>query len=124
MSTCSPPSKSINDGMLLTLYSSASSLFESTSTLHTDRFSEYFSASSSSLGAICLHGPHHSAQKSTRTNLDSDKTSVEKVSFVVVLVFFRGYRISPVSSWVAELDVDYIQGLHSLDCTDCIAQIA
>ena len=42
-------------------------------------------ANSSSLGEICLHGPHHSAQKSTRTNLSFSKTSEEKLSLLISL---------------------------------------
>src|SRR3954453_1143795 len=37
-------------------------------------------AISSSTGAIILHGPHHSAQKSTRTGLSLSRTSVLKLS--------------------------------------------
>src|ERR1700722_2949382 len=43
-------------------------------------------ASSSSMGPIILHGPHHSAQKSTRTGLDAFKTSVSKLVSVTAVV--------------------------------------
>ena len=33
---------------------------------------------SSKVGPICLHGPHHSAQKSTNIGLSDFKTSVSK----------------------------------------------
>ena len=46
----------------------------------------YFSASSSSTGAIFLHGPHHSAQKSTRTGLSAWSTSDANVASVTALL--------------------------------------
>src|SRR5438270_3065767 len=41
---------------------------------------------SSSAGAIIRHGPHHSAQKSTRTGPSDPRTSEEKLWSVTVLV--------------------------------------
>src|SRR3954453_16987976 len=41
---------------------------------------------SSSAGAIIRHGPHHSAQKSTRTGPSAPNTSVAKLWSVTVLV--------------------------------------
>src|SRR2546422_36383 len=43
-------------------------------------------AISSSTGATILHGPHHSAQKSTSTGLSLDSTSLANVASVTVLV--------------------------------------
>src|SRR5689334_11464662 len=43
-------------------------------------------AISSRTGATILHGPHHSAQKSTSTGLSLPRTSVAKVASVTVLV--------------------------------------
>src|SRR3954452_582106 len=43
-------------------------------------------AISSRTGATILHGPHHSAQKSTRTGLSLPRTSVAKLASVTVLV--------------------------------------
>src|SRR3954466_12758934 len=43
-------------------------------------------AISSSTGATILHGPHHSAQKSTRTGLSLPRTSASNVASVTVLV--------------------------------------
>src|SRR5437763_15647958 len=43
-------------------------------------------AISSSTGATILHGPHHSAQKSTSTGLSLPSTSLAKVASVTVLV--------------------------------------
>src|SRR5437773_7094854 len=38
------------------------------------------------MGAIILHGPHHSAQKSTRTGSDVDATTSSKVEADSVLI--------------------------------------
>src|SRR5689334_16943947 len=43
-------------------------------------------AISSSTGATILHGPHHSAQKSTSTGLSLPSTSAAKLASVTVLV--------------------------------------
>ena len=61
-------------------YFAAISLLESTSILQTFICSEYSEATSSTVGPSCLHGPHHSAQKSTRTGLSEDKTYDSKFS--------------------------------------------
>src|SRR5438270_11393757 len=55
-------------------------------TLATVILSTFSAAISSSTGATILHGPHHSAQKSTRTGLSLASTSVSKVASVTVLV--------------------------------------
>src|SRR4028118_2056761 len=49
-------------------------------------FSRCSSAISSSTGATILHGPHHSAQKSTRTGLSLPSTLLAKVASVTVTV--------------------------------------
>src|SRR5438270_9947629 len=49
-------------------------------------FSLCSAAISSSTGATILHGPHHSAQKSTRTGLSLPSTSLAKLASVTVLV--------------------------------------
>jgi hypothetical protein len=38
------------------------------------------------MGAIILHGPHHSAQKSTSTGSDADPTTSSKVDAERVLI--------------------------------------
>src|SRR4051794_20478465 len=48
--------------------------------------SAFSTAISSSTGATILHGPHHSAQKSTRTGLSLPRTSVSNVASVTVFV--------------------------------------
>src|SRR3954468_16806461 len=49
-------------------------------------FSPCSAAISSSTGATILHGPHHSAQKSTSTGLALPSTSLAKLASVTVLV--------------------------------------
>jgi hypothetical protein len=65
--TRSPLLNTANVGMLKMLYFEASSLFWSTFTLTKLTLSEYSFAISSTIGATALHGPHHGAQKSTKT---------------------------------------------------------
>src|SRR5213595_2130554 len=60
--------------------------FSSTLTLATLIASAFSRAISSSKGAIILHGPHHSAQKSTSTGLSLCSTSLANVASVTVLV--------------------------------------
>src|SRR5713226_6092857 len=62
-------------GMLKTLYFEAISLFWSTFTLTKLTLSEYSFAISSTIGATALHGPHHGAQKSTKTGMLDFATS-------------------------------------------------
>src|SRR5215471_8438285 len=56
----------------------------------------------SSTGPSCLHGPHHSAQKSTSTGwrLDSSITSLTKVCVVVSLTTLLGAAASPLCNIV------------------------
>src|SRR5687768_16121228 len=54
--------------------------------LTTLSLSLFSAAISSRTGATILHGPHHSAQKSTRTGLSLCRTSTVKSASVVVLV--------------------------------------
>ena len=68
--------------MALTPYCTARFWFESTSTFPTATRPEYSSANSSRIGAIILHGPHHSAQKSTRIGWADLRTSSENVDSV------------------------------------------
>jgi hypothetical protein len=44
---------------------------------------------SSKVGAICLQGPHHSAQKSTMTGFPALMTSVSKLSSVTLTVAIK-----------------------------------
>src|SRR5215213_2478687 len=70
----------------------------SMSTLATVSFPANSPASSSSAGPIILHGPHHSAQKSTRTGpvLLASTTSVAKLRSVTGLVFALMIRLASV----------------------------
>ena len=65
-------------------YSAASGCCSSTLTLPIFTLPSYSSASSSRSGAIILHGPHHSAQKSTSTGVGDCKTCWAKFSCVSV----------------------------------------
>ena len=74
-STTSPPLNSNKVGIALIPYFWARSGCSSTLTLPTTTLPLYLMASSSMTGAICRHGPHHVAQKSTRTGVAAPKTS-------------------------------------------------
>src|ERR1039457_6492739 len=73
--------------MARTPYWAARLCWWSMSTLAILILSEYSSASSSSTGAIILHGPHHSAQKSTSTGAVDFNTSASKLSWVRLTIF-------------------------------------
>src|SRR5208283_1623054 len=60
----------------------------------------YSSASSSRSGAIILHGPHHSAQKSTSTGTGDCKTCCAKFSCVSVTI--KGEAIRQMRFWARE----------------------
>ena len=70
-------------------YSAAVSLFASTSILHTLILSLNSSDASSTRGASCLHGPHHSAQKSTKHGSDDLTTSSSKLFSFIFRKFER-----------------------------------
>src|SRR5438309_6337943 len=65
-------------GMLKMLYLEAISLFWSTFTLTKLTLSENSFATSSTIGATALHGPHHGAQKSTKTGRLDFSTSLSQ----------------------------------------------
>jgi hypothetical protein len=56
--------------MLITLKRPAMSPWSSTFSLAMVRLPDFSPAISARIGAICLHGPHHSAQKSTRMGVE------------------------------------------------------
>src|SRR5450830_2019002 len=60
---------------------------ESTSSLAICSLPSYSLAISSRIGAIALQGPHHSAQKSTRTGLSDFNTSASKEASEICLIF-------------------------------------
>jgi hypothetical protein len=72
--TTSPFLKIASVGILKTLYFCASSLFSSTFILTKSTLPLYSLESSSTTGDTALHGPHHSAQKSTKTGLAEFRT--------------------------------------------------
>src|SRR5688572_5485717 len=80
--------KIINVGMPLTLYFGAVTGLASTSSLTILSLPAYSSASSSSTGAIILQGPHHCAQKSTRTGPADFSTSSSKLASVTCDMFW------------------------------------
>src|SRR4051794_10319915 len=67
-------------------YSAVSPCCSSMLTLAIFTRPSYSSASSPRIGAIILHGPHHSAQKSTRTGVGDWITSTAKFSCVNVTI--------------------------------------
>src|SRR5690349_20213805 len=81
--------------------------FSSILSLATVTFSPRSLEISSSAGAIIRHGPHHSAQKSTRTGPSAPSTSVAKLWSVTVLVpmaanLLRGFE-KLTTIWVVPL---------------------
>src|ERR1019366_480381 len=86
-STTLPPLNNNNVGMPRTLYRMAVAPLESTSSLPTFNFPAYSPATTSMVGPICLQGPHHSAQKSTRTGTSDRSTSGSNPASVKVNVF-------------------------------------
>src|SRR5215212_10132322 len=81
----SPGSKNAMVGMLETPKWPASAVSASTSTFATFTEPSYSAAIWSIIGATCLHGPHHAAQKSTKTGTSEFKTSSSKVSTVTAI---------------------------------------
>src|ERR1035437_6292659 len=59
----------------------------STSSLPTLALPAYSPATTSIVGAICRHGPHHSAQKSTKTGTSDRSTSGSNVASEKLNVF-------------------------------------
>ena len=100
LSTSLPFLYSINVGMDIMPYCSASSLSSSMFTLQNFILPSSSTASSDIIGAIILHGPHHDAQKSTRTGMFESITSSVKVSWVrffTSIIFTMPFRArSPI----------------------------
>jgi hypothetical protein len=84
--TTSPSLNSNSVGMLITENLVAVATLTSTSSLPMVNLSDCSTANSSRMGAIILHGPHHSAQKSTRIGLSDAPTTSSKVASVRVVM--------------------------------------
>src|SRR5690606_31380687 len=82
MSAASPPLNRIMVGIERTPYWAAVPGFSSTLSLTILTLPLISPEISSSIGAIARHGPHHSAQKSTRTGSFEPRTSVAKLASV------------------------------------------
>src|SRR5210317_846515 len=83
--TCPSLNKN-NAGIPRTPRAAAAEGLLSTSTLTTLILPSISTESSSSDGPICLHGPHHSAQKSTTTGRSESFTILSKVASVAATV--------------------------------------
>src|ERR1700742_1450876 len=86
-------------------YSSARVLFASTSILTS--FTPFSAVASSSSGPSCLHGPHHSAQKSTTTG-SSAEAAIPSCSNVRSVTstesrYLRGPLVRAVLDAIADL---------------------
>ena len=79
LSTGWPPLKNSRVGMLMMPYRPATSGFSSVLSFMTLSLPLYSEANSSTTGATIWHGPHHTAQKSTRTRPEALPTSVSQV---------------------------------------------
>src|SRR5215475_13317038 len=73
-------------------------LLESTSILPILILSLYSAANSSTMGAMARQGPHHVAQKSTRTGLSDFKTSWSKFASVTSTIPLPAMFPSPRSN--------------------------
>ncbi len=90
-STTSPFFKNTTVGMFIIPKCSQQSGFSSTSHLRISTTPSYSEASSSTIGDIFRHGPHHSAQKSTTTRESDANTSCKSLSvnsFCHFMIFF------------------------------------
>src|SRR5262249_27053005 len=86
-STIWPPLNSNSVGMPRTLYLKETVGFSSTLSLPTVTLPAYSVASASTVGPSRLQGPHHSAQKSTRTGAPDFSTVSSKLLSVNVCTF-------------------------------------
>src|SRR6185369_10676185 len=93
-STILPPLKSNRVGIPRMLYRIAVLPLASTSNLPTFSLPAYSLATTSIVGPICRQGPHHSAQKSTRTGTSDRSTSWSNDESEKVSVF-RPAILSP-----------------------------
>src|ERR1019366_2914986 len=83
----SPSLKRMSVGMLMTSKRRVTSRLSSMLSFTTSSLPACSSAISSSTGAIILHGPHHSAQKSTSTGTSEDLTCSSKLASLRLVIF-------------------------------------
>src|SRR3954454_23470017 len=98
--TTLPPLKINSVGIDRTPYCCGTIWWWSTSILATFTRPLYSSASASTIGAICLQGPHQTAQKSTRVGTSDLSTSVSKLMSVSSLMFALAIQSSDGSTYV------------------------
>src|SRR5688572_4737277 len=77
--TGSPPLNTSKVGILRMPYFAAVRGLSSVFSLRNSTLPSYSDASSSTIGATMRQGPHHGAQKSTRTGLSFVRTSVSQL---------------------------------------------
>src|SRR5512133_1795670 len=97
VSTTRPPLKTSRVGIERMPYCWGTRWCSSTSILATFTLPLYCLASSSTAGATALQGPHHTAQKSTRTGMSLFRTSWSKVPSARVTTSFEAMS-SPCSA--------------------------
>jgi hypothetical protein len=89
-STSWPPTTAITIGMPCTRSAWASRGLASTSTLPSTQLPPPSAASFSSTGESCLHGSHHSAQKSRMTGVATDRSRTADWKFASVTSMTTG----------------------------------
>src|SRR6185436_1389886 len=98
--TTLPPLKISRVGIDRTPYCCGTIWWWSTSILATLTRPLYSSASASTVGAICLQGPHHTAQKSTSVGTSDLRTSVSKFWSVSSLTFALAMIVTSESPYI------------------------
>jgi hypothetical protein len=110
-------------GMDVTPYFAAVAGFSSTLSLTMVNLSPCAAAISSRIGATILHGPHHSAQKSTRTGVLLVSTTVLKSSSVTCVAAMISPRCHPNPKLIGPLScVPGTAQRPMLRCTRCPPQ--
>src|SRR5262245_7168952 len=104
--TTRPPLKIKRVGIDVTRYCCGTIWWWSTSIFATLRRPLYSLASASTVGAICLQGPHHTAQKSTRVGISDLSTSASKFASVSSLTFSFAIATSGGCAYVTPRNED------------------
>src|SRR3954454_25096264 len=92
--------------MPVTRYEDGVTGFSSTFILRKVILSAWAVAISSRMGATCLHGPHHSAQKSTRTGLSDLRTCDSNSASVTESMLLTEVSLSDEFSWKLVLAIE------------------